>query len=207
MIVSMARAKADSGWDRRRRALLGTYERVGLELFAERGFRGVTYDDIADAAGVSARTLFRYFPTKDDFLLALPRRGLELSVQAIGALAPSDTPLVSSGMPSAGWCRPVCPTWGCCSCGGGRRRRRPKSWCAWRGERVQGLMDAMAEFCARSLGEDPLDVRPLLFGGILAGAELGAVEAMSRTSLTVDQVFDATEVCFPQLVEGRRVPA
>lgn len=44
-----------------------------MTLFARRGYAGTTVDDIAAAAGVARRTLFRYFPTKDDILLD-PRR-------------------------------------------------------------------------------------------------------------------------------------
>jgi mycofactocin system transcriptional regulator len=41
-------------------------EQVALELFAAEGFERVTADEIAEAAGVSRRTFFRYFPTKAD---------------------------------------------------------------------------------------------------------------------------------------------
>jgi TetR/AcrR family transcriptional regulator, regulator of mycofactocin system len=41
---------------------------VALELFAKRGYERTTVDDVAGAAGVSARTVFRYFPVKADLL-------------------------------------------------------------------------------------------------------------------------------------------
>ena len=45
-----------------RRALSHT----ALDLFLERGFDGTVVDDIAAAAGISKRTFFRYFASKND---------------------------------------------------------------------------------------------------------------------------------------------
>lgn len=42
--------------------------RVAIGLFAERGYEAVSMADIADAAGVGRRSLFRYFPTKADLV-------------------------------------------------------------------------------------------------------------------------------------------
>jgi mycofactocin system transcriptional regulator len=41
-------------------------ERAALDLFTQRGFENVTSDEVADLAGISRRTFFRYFATKAD---------------------------------------------------------------------------------------------------------------------------------------------
>lgn len=38
---------------------------VALDLFAARGFDEVSVDDVASAAGIARRTLFRYYPSKN----------------------------------------------------------------------------------------------------------------------------------------------
>src|ERR1700747_2519165 len=66
---------------------------AALQLFAERGFEGVTVDEIVDAAGVSRRTFFRYFETKEDALLAdYPALNIRLT-ECLGS--PGEEPLVA----------------------------------------------------------------------------------------------------------------
>jgi AcrR family transcriptional regulator len=43
-------------------------QQASLTLFAEQGYDATTTDEIADRAGVSHRTFFRYFPTKESVL-------------------------------------------------------------------------------------------------------------------------------------------
>ena len=38
---------------------------IAIELFAARGFEDVSVDDVAEAAGIARRTLFRYYPSKN----------------------------------------------------------------------------------------------------------------------------------------------
>ncbi len=43
-------------------------QQAALNLFAQHGYDATTTDEIADLAGVSHRTFFRYFPTKESVL-------------------------------------------------------------------------------------------------------------------------------------------
>jgi AcrR family transcriptional regulator len=49
---------------------------AAVALFIERGFTETTMDDVAEAAGVSRRTAYRHFPSKDDLVFEQPRRWL-----------------------------------------------------------------------------------------------------------------------------------
>ena len=45
--------------------------RVALDLFHGRGFKGVSMEDVASAAGIKKANLFHYYPTKEDLGLAV----------------------------------------------------------------------------------------------------------------------------------------
>ncbi len=66
--------------------------RTALEMFAERGFEETTVDDIAEALGVSRRTLFRYFASKNDMVWGDFDRVLERLRRCLDATGP-DEPL------------------------------------------------------------------------------------------------------------------
>jgi AcrR family transcriptional regulator len=52
-----------------RSAVREEVERAAWDLFVEQGFEATTVDQIAEAAGMSRRTFFRYFAGKDELIL------------------------------------------------------------------------------------------------------------------------------------------
>jgi AcrR family transcriptional regulator len=54
--------------ERKKRDTRDALTRAALELFVERGYDETTLAEIAEAAGVSTRTIFAYFPGKEDIL-------------------------------------------------------------------------------------------------------------------------------------------
>lgn len=69
--ASGAAAGATGLRERRRMATTTEISEAALALFEERGMAGTTIHDIAQAAGVSDRTCFRYFPSKEESVLTL----------------------------------------------------------------------------------------------------------------------------------------
>src|SRR5918995_4231305 len=68
-------------------------------LFAKRGFDHVTVAEVAEAAGVSVKTVFNYFPTKEDLLFdEVPARKAAL-VAAVRDRAPGESVLAALRRP------------------------------------------------------------------------------------------------------------
>jgi AcrR family transcriptional regulator len=67
-----------SGWELRRERVSRHLERTALTLFAQEAPEDVSVERIAAAAGISMRTFFRYFGSRDEVLAALPRSLIEL---------------------------------------------------------------------------------------------------------------------------------
>jgi AcrR family transcriptional regulator len=66
---------------------------AAMRLFFERGFEATTLDDIAEAAGVSRRSLFHYFGGKEDIVFSTKADFPDLIAEAIGR-RPVDEPLL-----------------------------------------------------------------------------------------------------------------
>jgi AcrR family transcriptional regulator len=67
-------------------------EDVAIELFAARPMTEVKVEEIAATARVAVRTLYRYFPTKEEIFAGVPRRGAERVAAGIRARPSEETP-------------------------------------------------------------------------------------------------------------------
>ena len=97
VVVRESATKAGEGQpgirERKRQAVRDHLSDVALQLLADRPFDAVTVDEIAAAAGVSRRTFFRYFTSKEEVVLSfLDEMGVRLH-DAIVARPPDEPPL------------------------------------------------------------------------------------------------------------------
>src|SRR3954447_13920917 len=66
----------------------GRLRQAAMELYLERGYEQTTVADIAEAAGLTSRTFFRYYADKREVLFA----GSELLLEAMIDALPEDAP-------------------------------------------------------------------------------------------------------------------
>ncbi|MEW1950579.1 TetR family transcriptional regulator [Pseudarthrobacter sp902506025] len=62
-------ATSDGLRERKRAATRGAITSAARTLTAERGLNGYTVEEVCEAAGISRRTFFNYFPTKEDAII------------------------------------------------------------------------------------------------------------------------------------------
>jgi AcrR family transcriptional regulator len=89
------RARA-AGLQRRKRELVrDEIARAAWDLFGCRGYKAATVDEIARAAGVSRRTFFRYFSSKEDVVVGTSDALAEAVLAAFARRPPHEPPLVA----------------------------------------------------------------------------------------------------------------
>jgi AcrR family transcriptional regulator len=71
----------------------GRLERAAMELFVSRGFEQTTVTEIAERAGLTQRTFFRYFADKREVLFGGGAALQDLFVQAVGDAPASAAPI------------------------------------------------------------------------------------------------------------------
>jgi AcrR family transcriptional regulator len=79
--------------ERKKLATRRSLRRAALDLIAERGFEHVTVDDIAEAADVSTRTFFNYFPSKEAALFGRDPDRVSVLRERVARHAPGEPAL------------------------------------------------------------------------------------------------------------------
>ncbi len=90
-----AEGMTDSLTQRRKAATRTEIARTAAHLFAERGPGAVTAEEIAAGSGVSLRTFYRYFRTKEDAVEPMMAAGAERWLTLL-AETPADVPLAEA---------------------------------------------------------------------------------------------------------------
>jgi AcrR family transcriptional regulator len=194
--------------ERKKLATRRALRRVALGLVAERGFAHVTVEDIAEAADVSPRTFFNYFPSKEAALFGVdPERIAALRervvlaapggtvLEALRAVMAEDARTVADelgelGGDLAGWLRRM------------KQARTDPHLRAAHGAQMAALERAVAEGLAERLGTDPdRDPYPGLLAAVAAGALRASISfwAASGGTVSLDQLV---ELGFRALADG-----
>ena len=91
----MTVSKAPGLRERKREETRQRLAQAALRLFTSNGYEATTLDAIAVEAGVSRRTFFHYFKSKDDILLSLQTGLGERLVAGLSRLSPEQGPLAA----------------------------------------------------------------------------------------------------------------
>lgn len=93
--------------ERKKRETRRALNLAALDLVEEKGFAAVTTEEIAARAGVSARTFFNYFPSKEAAVIGTTGEELESYAAAVEEDVPGESPLESLHRIIAGMLAPA----------------------------------------------------------------------------------------------------
>ncbi len=189
---------------RRRSTTWDHLSNVAIDLFAAHGFDEVSVDDVAQAAGISRRTLFRYYPSKN----ALPWGDFDAHLERMrDQLAELDP-----GVPIGDALRTALLAFNTFDeTETARHRRRMRvilqtaELQAYSMTMYAGWRDVVAAFVARRLGVKPGDLVPQTVAWTMLGVALSAYEhwlADESVSLThaLDDAFDTVSAGLGALI-------
>jgi AcrR family transcriptional regulator len=193
---------------------------AALDLVAERGLTNVTVEDIAEAAEVSPRTFFNYFPSKEAALFGGdPERAAKLregvangapgkpALDALRAVLAEDSEAIADELRSLGgnpadWLRRM------------RVARTDPHVRAAQAAQMAMIERSIAEGLAARLGADQ-ETDP--YPGVLAAAAVGVVRACLTfwagaggampLGQLIDQAFQALAAGLPENSDLRRITA
>lgn len=168
-----------SGATRRGRPEATTHaeiERVAFALFARDGFEQTTMDSLAAELGISRRTLFRYYRSKNDIPWARFDQTLDEFRMSLAAV-PDDVPLLEALRQAIAEFADFGP-------GAGEHHRErmrlileTPALQAHATLRYRAWRNVVAEFVARRTGEDVADLGPRAAGHVALGVAMAAYEA------------------------------
>jgi AcrR family transcriptional regulator len=204
--------------ERKKLATRRSLRRIALALVAERGFSHVTVEDIAEAAEVSPRTFFNYFPTKEaalfgadpDRIAALRERVVhsapgEPALTALRQIMASDAQAVADELSELGgepadWLRRM------------KDAHTDPHLRAARAAQMAMVERAITEGLAERLGTDPeRDPYPGLLAATAAGVFRASISFWAGSGGTVplehliDQAFRALADGLPERYELRNI--
>lgn len=185
----------------------GELSLIALDLFIERGFERTTVDEIATAAGIGRRTLFRYFPSKNDLLWGEFDLQLETMRDRLAGMS-RETPLVETlhtavvefnRFPASELARHRSRM---------RMLSRIPSLQAHSTLRYADWRRVIAEHVASRRGEDPGDLTPQTMAWACLGLCLGAYDqwldgADLELPELIDRAFATAETVFGSFAEER----
>ncbi|MFG1922182.1 TetR/AcrR family transcriptional regulator [Cryptosporangium sp. NPDC048952] len=145
---------------------------AAARLFAERGFDAVTVEEVAEAAGVSKKTVFNYFPAKEDLVFSRFDERESGLIAAVRDRPPGTSVLESFRAVSLAYCDELAAT------PPGTQRRsavalvEQSAVLARRWHQLRNhYLEVLAGELATEAGSDPDDPLPAAVAAALLGAE------------------------------------
>lgn len=162
---------------------------VAIDLFATRGFADVSVDDVAHAAGIARRTLFRYYASKN----AIPWGDFDAHLRQLRELLDGIDPDAPLGDALRGALLAF-NTFDEGETARHRRRMRvilqTDELQAYSMTMYAGWRGVIAEFVARRVGAAPTDLRPQTVAWTMLGVALSAYEHwLGDASLALPQAL------------------
>ena len=87
MLCTQQSSFYSAGMTKRKDQTAAKIRRTADHLFYAEGLRAVGVDKLAEEAGVTKRTLYKHFPTKDDLILSYLKRRHEATISWMTQMA------------------------------------------------------------------------------------------------------------------------
>jgi AcrR family transcriptional regulator len=184
---------------------------AAMALFVEHGFDAVTVAQVAHAADVSEKTVFNYFPTKEDLALARFEPRIEALITALSELPPEVSIVepfrdMTLGFLDMAEFEPVDRTLALYRLIMSSRTLEDRLRRVWEEETAR-----LTPVVAQALGTDPADLVPAVVARALTGAHRTLFRAAVRRlvdgedrSVVAQDLREQTDRAYDRLADGLR---